>query len=74
MRGLSGEKMDEIESVVLKYLESRDNGWKWIKGAKVYTKEETVKLFKKDKKFRKLIVEEVYKLAVDIFMRSSKKK
>jgi len=64
--------MNDIEKAVLKYLESRDdNGWKWVFGSRVMTKKETIEKFKKDGKFRRLIVEQVVALATDMFMKAA---
>ena len=60
----------ELERVVLRYLETRNNGWTWVLGNKVYTKEETIKLFKKNKRFRKMIMEQILKLAIDLFSKA----
>jgi len=59
--------MNDIENVVMKWLEARDNGWVWFFGGQKLTKEETIKKFKKDKNFRKLVVEQVTKVAVEMF-------
>jgi hypothetical protein len=43
-------------------------------GTKVYNKEATIEKFKKDKKFRKFIVEQAHLLAIDLFQKGSEKK
>ncbi len=66
--------MDEIEKAVLDYLESRNDGWRWYFGTKTFTKEETIRLFKKDKQFRKMVKEQIYKLAVELFTKGAQSK
>jgi len=61
--------MNRTEIVILEYLESRDDGWEWSNGTKVFGKHETIRLFTKDDKFRKMIVDQVTKLSVDLFIR-----
>jgi len=59
--------VDELDKAILEYLKSRDGGWRWVLGTKVFTRDETIRLYEKDKEFRKLIREQVYKLAVELF-------
>jgi signal transduction histidine kinase len=66
--------VNDLEKTILKYLESRDDGWTWMRGTQVYTKEKTIELFKKDKKFRKTIIEQAHLLAIDLFIRGAEKK
>ena len=63
--------MEEIERVVLKYLMDRPPDFKWVFGTQVFDKKATIERFKKDAEFRKMIVENVIKLAVDLFTRQS---
>ena len=65
--------MNSLEKAILKYLTTRDDGWKWVLGNKVFDKETTIELFKKDKKFRKLIIEQAVLLAIDLFSKSSER-
>jgi len=60
--------MNKLEKAILSYLESRPDDWKWIRGREVFSKQKTILLFKRDKKFRSLIVGEVVKLATDLFI------
>jgi len=64
--------MNEIEKIVLDYLESRDNNWKWVFGQQVLGRDETIRLFKKNKRFRKQIVKAVVETATDLFVRGGK--
>ena len=62
----------EVEQVVLEYLKTRHNGWKWIYRGKVFTRDETINLFEKDPNFRKFLIEEILKTTVDIISREIK--
>jgi|GEM_PF-2272735 len=59
--------LNDLEKAILKYLEKQSEDFKWILGNKVYTKEETIKLFKEDEKFRKMVLEQAILLAIDLF-------
>ena len=59
--------LTDLEKAILEYLERQDNSFKWVLGKKVFTKEETIRLFKKDEKFRKMIIEQAVLLAIDLF-------
>lgn len=63
--------MDELDRAILEYLRSRDSSWRWVMGTRVLTKEETIRLFLEDREFRRLIRESVFRLAVEIFAKSS---
>lgn len=63
--------MDEIERVVLDYLKRRPPDFKWVMGREILDKKTTIERFKKDEKFRRFIVENVIKLAVDLFIREA---
>jgi len=57
---------EEIYRVVKRYIESRNDGWRFILGDKVYDKHSLIERMEKDKKFRRYIIEEVIKTAVDL--------
>jgi len=59
--------LTDLEKAILEYLERQNNSFKWVLGKKVFTKEETIRLFKKDEKFRKMIIEQAVLLAIDLF-------
>ena len=59
--------LSDLERAILEYLEKQNNSFKWVLGKKVFTKEETIRLFKEDEKFRKMIVEQAVLLAIDLF-------
>jgi len=65
--------MNKLEKAILRYLETRDDGWKWVLGTKVYDKRTTIEMFKKDKKFRKFVVEQAILLAINLFEKSGGK-
>jgi len=65
--------MNNLEKTILQYLETRNDGWTWVMGTKVYSKEATIEKFKKDKRFRKFIVEQAHLLAIDLFQKGSEK-
>jgi len=66
--------MDNLEKTILHYLETRNNGWTWVMGTKVFDKKTTIEKFKKDKKFRKFIIEQAHLLAIDIFQKGAEKR
>jgi hypothetical protein len=65
--------MDNLEKTILHYLETRNDGWTWIMGTKIFDKKTTVEKFKHDKKFRKFVIEQAHLLAIDIFQKGSEK-
>jgi N-acetylneuraminic acid mutarotase len=66
--------LKELEKIILSYLESRPPDFKWVKGFEVYDKQKTIELFKKSEEFRKYIIEQVLKLATDLFIRGKGEK
>jgi len=66
--------MDELEKAILEYLESRPPNWKWGTGTQMFSRDETIERFKKDKKFRKFIIERAHILAVELFMKGKAKR
>jgi len=64
--------MNDLEKAILRYLMTRDDGWRWVLGTKTYDKKTTIEMFVKDEKFRKFVVEQAVLLAIDLFSRSSK--
>jgi hypothetical protein len=59
--------VNEIERIVLRWLEERDNNWFWFFGKERLGKRETVERFKHDKAFRRLVVEQVTRTAIEMF-------
>jgi len=57
---------EEIYKVVKEYLESRNDGWRFVLGEKVYDKHSLIEKMERDRRFRKFIIEEVIKTAVDL--------
>jgi hypothetical protein len=71
---LSGEKaLNSLEKSILRWLEARDEGWCWFFGKEKFDKEKTIEKFKKDKQFRKLVVTQVEKVAIEMFEQHMKK-
>lgn len=60
-----------MEKTILRWLENRPEGWGWLFDGVKYSKTETIEKFKKDKRFRKLLTSQVYKLAVELFEKQS---
>ena len=65
--------MDDLDKAILEYLESRDEEWTWVFGTRTFDKKTTIEMFKKNKKFRNLIKKEVQKLAIDLFVKATKR-
>lgn len=63
---------EEIYRVVVDYIKSRNDRWKFIFGREVYDKKRLLKKMEEDEEFRKFIIEEIVKTAVDIFMRGER--
>jgi len=57
---------EEIYKVVIEYLKSRNDGWRFILGDQIFDKHKLIEKMEKDKKFRKYVIEEVIKTAVDL--------
>jgi hypothetical protein len=63
--------VDDLEKTILKYLETRPADWKWGTATQTFSRDETIERFKKDKKFRKFIIERAHILAVELFLKAS---
>lgn len=63
--------LDELDEAILDYLRSRDEKWRWVLGSRVLSRDETIELFKKDKEFRRMLREHIFKLAVELFSRKA---
>jgi len=59
--------VNAIERAILKWLEERDGSWFWVFGRERLDKKATIERFKRDKAFRRLIVEQVTRTAVEMF-------
>jgi protease II len=64
---------DQVEEAVIQYLKTRNDGWYWFMGSQRYTKEETLRRFKKDKAFREMVKSQIYRLATEMFMKAAEK-
>ncbi|RLI08214.1 hypothetical protein DRO24_01645 [Candidatus Bathyarchaeota archaeon] len=63
--------MDSIEKAILQYLMTRPDDFRWVMGSQVFDKQTTIRMFKRNKKFRKFIVENVVALATDLLLRGA---
>jgi hypothetical protein len=63
--------LDDVEKAVLAYLVSRPPDWKWGTATQMFSRDETIERFRKDKKFRKFIIERAHILAVELFLKAS---
>ena len=64
----------ELERTLLEYFESRPQDWKgWSNGNKVYSRKETITLFKNNGEFRAMVIREAFLLGLDDFVRGIKK-
>lgn len=61
----------KLEGALLEWFESREGNWNWFMGGKRYSKEQTIRLFKEDKDFRQLVIEETVKTQADTFLRAA---
>lgn len=57
----------QLEDAIMNYLQHRPPDWKWAFGAKMLGRDETIKRFKADKKFRVLILKTGLLKAVNDF-------
>jgi len=57
--------MDEIERVILRFFEAQPEDFAWVIGREYLDKKETIRRFKKDRKFRKFIKVEIERTAVE---------
>jgi pterin-4a-carbinolamine dehydratase len=58
--------MSEVEEAVLKYLQRKNNGWFFIYGGQKLTRDMTIEKFRKDKAFRKTVIEAVVSASLDL--------
>jgi transposase len=66
-----GVSVKDLEKEVLKFLQSRNNGWTWFFGSEKMTREETIRRFKNDKNFKKTVIDLAIKRAIDDFKAGS---
>jgi len=60
-------EVKQLEREVLRFLETRNNSWVFIFGADKLSKDDTIKRFKNDKKFKGLVLSLAVKRAIDSF-------
>lgn len=56
-----------IESIIEDYLKKQDPKWGFFFGGTWMSRDEVLKKFRKDKQFRKTVVQQVLKLATELF-------
>lgn len=71
---LSDKNEHQILDAVKDWLENQNNNWRFIHGMHAYSAKELIKKIDTDRNLRELIVTEVTKLSVDIFMRGKPSK
>jgi len=62
------QKLNELEKAVIKFLEKKkleNPNWKWCLGEKVFTAEELIVEFKKNKELREFILLQLQKFAAE---------
>jgi len=57
--------MDEIERVILRFFEAQPEDFAWVIGKEFLDRDETIRRFKKDKRFRKFVKVEIERTAVE---------
>lgn len=63
--------INELEKSLMVYLETRPEDWEWGNGQRMFTKKETIELYKSDKKFRGFIIKQSIILGIDLFRKAS---
>jgi len=61
----------DLEKEVLGWLQSRNNNWAWFFGRERLDRQETIRRFKNDKQFRKMVLSLAIKKAIDGFKAGS---
>jgi len=61
----------DLEKEVLSWLRHRNNGWTWFFGGEKLDRDETIRRFESDKKFRKTVLTLAIKKAIDGFKAGS---
>jgi len=55
--GPSPEDLKHLEETILNWLHTRPPGWRWVFSGRMFTQEETIQRFKKDREFHRRILE-----------------
>ena len=59
----------EIVKAIKEHIKRQDDGWKFIMGRQVLTKETFLEKLEKDKAFQRTVIKLVYNLSIDILAR-----
>ena len=62
-------KEKEVVKAIKKHVSKQNDGWKFIMGREVLTKQTFIQKLDKDKKFRTTVIDLVYNLSIDILTR-----
>jgi hypothetical protein len=73
LKGWRGKSLDDLEKTILSWLKNQNDNWCWFFGKEKLDKKVTIKKFRSDKDFRKLVVMAVHKRAIDLFESDLKK-
>ena len=57
---------EDIYKTVVQYLKTRNNNWHFCYGSKMMTAQDIIKEMERNKEFRKLVLDNVVKTAVDL--------
>lgn len=63
---------EEVLKLLKEYVKGQGEDFRFVMGRNVYGKKELLRLLDRDKKFRKMMVEMVAKLSIDILLRGVK--
>jgi len=63
--------LKDLEKEVLSWLGHRNSGWAWFFGGEKLDRDETIRRFKSNKKFRKMVLTLAIKKAIDGFKAGS---
>jgi len=66
---MTDESVDpkQLQEAILRYLEARPPDWKWFMGRNTFSRDETIQRFKKDQKFRILVLRSALLKAINDF-------
>ena len=62
-------KEKEVVKAIKNHVSNQNDGWKFVMGREVLTKQTFLQRLGKDKKFRTTVIDMVYKLSIDILTR-----
>ncbi|PIN71858.1 hypothetical protein COV21_03980 [Candidatus Woesearchaeota archaeon CG10_big_fil_rev_8_21_14_0_10_45_5] len=62
-------KEKEVVKAIKNHVSNQNDGWNFVMGREVLTKQTFLQRLGKDKKFRTTVIDMVYKLSIDILTR-----